>query len=213
MSYHTRISPEQRAVDATHTGMRQSLPVSDNFAFPRGINATVQRTIKRAAQGQRSALLARPWFVIVSAEHAGRLMDGSRAMTSPRFSSRDDAVSWAAATYSAHRTLGIEVGRITLFENPKPGAQMDACVDANREGLVMDIQIENHGSIVLLRPLSDEASDWIDEHIPDDALWFAGALVVEPRYVDDIIEGMSADGLSLLDVRQSRKGNCDASTE
>ena len=60
-----------------------------------------------------------------------------------------------------------------------------------------DISVINHGSIVILQPLSEAARGWFDEHIPDDALWFAGGLVVEPRYVEDILVGASEDGLVL----------------
>lgn len=60
----------------------------------------------------------------------------------------------------------------------------------------LDLQVENHGSIVLLRPLTDAAKRWIDESInPEGWQWFGHALAVEPRYVGAILEGMQADGL------------------
>lgn len=42
----------------------------------------------------------------------------------------------------------------------------------------MDFSVENHGSIILLRPLTEAAQDWVDEHIPDDAQMFGTAIVV-----------------------------------
>jgi hypothetical protein len=51
------------------------------------------------------------------------------------------------------------------------------------------------GSIVLVRPLSEAAEAWLAEHIADDAMWFGGALAVEPRYIEALIDGMVEDGL------------------
>ena len=37
----------------------------------------------------------------------------------------------------------------------------------------------------------------IEDHVPDDARWFLGALVVEPRYCPDIVAALIADGLAV----------------
>jgi len=63
--------------------------------------------------------------------------------------------------------------------------------------MMADVNIENHGSLVLLRPLTEAASDWLDENISEDAQHFGGAVVVEPRYVEAIVEGMQNDGLEV----------------
>ena len=60
---------------------------------------------------------------------------------------------------------------------------------------VTDARIENHGSIALLRPLTDAARDWLRDNIGDEAQYFGTALVIEPRYVEHIVEGATADGL------------------
>jgi hypothetical protein len=57
-----------------------------------------------------------------------------------------------------------------------------------------DISIENHGSLWLVRPRTDSARQWLRWNVQDDALWFAGALVVEPRYVADLVSGIQDDG-------------------
>ena len=54
-----------------------------------------------------------------------------------------------------------------------------------------DFDITNWGSIFMIHPLTPEARDWAEENLPDD---FTGA--VEPRYVKDIVEGFTADGLA-----------------
>ena len=63
--------------------------------------------------------------------------------------------------------------------------------------MMADVKIENHGSLVLLRPLTEAASDWLDENISEDAQHFGAAVVVEPRYVEAIVEGMQNDGLEV----------------
>jgi hypothetical protein len=64
-----------------------------------------------------------------------------------------------------------------------------------RQGADYDLTVENHSSLVLLQPLTGRASDWLHEHVADDAQWFVSALVVEPRYVFDIVRGAISDGL------------------
>ena len=60
-----------------------------------------------------------------------------------------------------------------------------------------DILLENHGSVYLFRPMSKIGRVWIDENVEDDAQLFGGALVVEPRYVNDLAAGMQNDGLQI----------------
>jgi hypothetical protein len=67
-------------------------------------------------------------------------------------------------------------------------------VDAWREDAA-DFSIEDHGSLVLLRVKTDAAKEWANEHLPEDAMHFGGAVVVEPRYVADILDGIANDGL------------------
>lgn len=51
-----------------------------------------------------------------------------------------------------------------------------------------DFFVENHGSIFLLRPVTPSAFDWISQRIPDDAQIFGNAVVVEHRYIADIVQ-------------------------
>lgn len=60
---------------------------------------------------------------------------------------------------------------------------------------VTDIMVQNHGSIVLVYPVSSEAREWIEQNVSDESQWFGGGLVVEPRYVENLIQGMLNDGL------------------
>lgn len=56
--------------------------------------------------------------------------------------------------------------------------------------------IENHGSIVLVRPLTEDVETWLIEHTADEAQWFGNALVVEPRYVENLVEGLVEEGFA-----------------
>jgi hypothetical protein len=58
-----------------------------------------------------------------------------------------------------------------------------------------DFICENHGSLFLLIPRSAPAKMWIQEKLPPDHLTFAGAVVIEPRYVWAILVGLQDDGL------------------
>lgn len=61
---------------------------------------------------------------------------------------------------------------------------------------MMDIQIQDHGSIVLLAPKSERGEAWLFKHIVgDDVIRWNGAIVCEPRYVEPILDGMEYDGL------------------
>ena len=61
----------------------------------------------------------------------------------------------------------------------------------------VDFSVENHGSIFLLRPITPSAFEWVREHIPDDAQYFGNAVVVEHRYIEDIVDGIQNDGLEV----------------
>lgn len=58
-----------------------------------------------------------------------------------------------------------------------------------------DIRVQNQGTLYLLFPASDAGEQWLSEHTDGDATWWGRALVVEPRYLADIVAGAQADGL------------------
>jgi hypothetical protein len=62
-----------------------------------------------------------------------------------------------------------------------------------------DLLVENHGSIFLLIPVTQDGLDWIDANIgvgPEIQTWGDG-VVVEHRYIGHIVEGALADGLQV----------------
>jgi hypothetical protein len=61
-----------------------------------------------------------------------------------------------------------------------------------------DVEVENHGSVVLLRPSTPEATDWFEEHlVTAESLFWGTAIVAEPRYVHDIVVGLREDGFTV----------------
>jgi hypothetical protein len=58
-----------------------------------------------------------------------------------------------------------------------------------------DLDVQGRGSVYLLRPVSPRGASWVAEHIPSDAMRFAGAIVMEHRYIYNIVAGALADGL------------------
>jgi hypothetical protein len=65
--------------------------------------------------------------------------------------------------------------------------------DAN----AVDIFVENYGSIFLFRPMTPDATEWIEQNVVGERQWFGNALAVECRYAADLADGMRRDGLRL----------------
>jgi len=63
-----------------------------------------------------------------------------------------------------------------------------------------DLAVSHHGSVVLFHPQTELAHDWMDEHCPAgaDHTYFGAALVVEPRYVRDLLAHALEDGLNTI---------------
>ncbi len=62
----------------------------------------------------------------------------------------------------------------------------------------MDFSVTYDGSsLFLLEARTDAAQDWADAHLPDDAQTFGLAIVVEHRFISDIVAGIQADGLTV----------------
>jgi hypothetical protein len=59
-----------------------------------------------------------------------------------------------------------------------------------------DVVVQNHGSVVLVHPQTEEAKAWIEENVVEPQ-YFGQALVVEPRYVIGLARGMEEHGLKV----------------
>jgi hypothetical protein len=63
----------------------------------------------------------------------------------------------------------------------------------------IDIAFENHGSIVLIRGLSEAGQAWLDENVGnDETQYFGNAIAAEPRYCANIILGAQREGLAVI---------------
>ena len=62
-----------------------------------------------------------------------------------------------------------------------------------------DLRVSFQGSLSLFHPLTDLAREWMGGHCPagDEHQYFCGALVVEARYVEDLLAHAVEDGLTL----------------
>jgi len=59
-----------------------------------------------------------------------------------------------------------------------------------------DFIYKDHGSLIFLWPVSDEAKDWVSEHIQLED-WQEGSIkvVFEPRYFEPVLNQIQADEL------------------
>jgi hypothetical protein len=62
-----------------------------------------------------------------------------------------------------------------------------------------DFILTNHGSIYLLEPVTEAAREWVAVHLDgnEHLLYVGDAIVIEPRYVKQIVRGFQQDGLVL----------------
>lgn len=58
-----------------------------------------------------------------------------------------------------------------------------------------DFYARSDMSLTLLEPLTEAAREWVAEHLPEDAQTFGTSIVVENRYMSDIVTGIRRDGL------------------
>lgn len=63
--------------------------------------------------------------------------------------------------------------------------------------MTADLLVHGGGTVYILRPTSPTGAAWIEEHIQPDAIWFGGGVVVERRYIRDIVVGAISDGLKV----------------
>jgi hypothetical protein len=58
-----------------------------------------------------------------------------------------------------------------------------------------DFDFNDQGSICLLTPLTEEAQNWVADFLPDDAMRWGPAIVIEHRYAGPVLKGIQNDGL------------------
>jgi hypothetical protein len=84
----------------------------------------------------------------------------------------------------------------------KTGPQSEAPVKTTnaRKASAPDFLFRDHGSLCILTPLSAEGKEWFESHLPVDnpeTQFWAGGIVIERRYVPDVLIGLQSDGLTV----------------
>ena len=59
-----------------------------------------------------------------------------------------------------------------------------------------DFTVDDHGSLILLKPESQEAFEWIAENIGAPIPWFAGGIALEPSIIPSLLCSLLKDDLS-----------------
>jgi hypothetical protein len=61
-----------------------------------------------------------------------------------------------------------------------------------------DFRVDGHGSVFMVEPLTARGKKWVEENVPlEDWQWLGPRFSVEHRYIDDLIEGIRNDGLTV----------------
>jgi hypothetical protein len=58
-----------------------------------------------------------------------------------------------------------------------------------------DFTAENHGTVCIFWMNTDACREWVEENVSDYTPWGENGIVVEPRYLYPLVEGMLAGGL------------------
>jgi hypothetical protein len=84
-----------------------------------------------------------------------------------------------------------------LRDKRRPRIHLDAFKTNGSSPPKFDLLVHGGGTVYLLRLVRQVRQRWIADHISADAVQFAGAVVIEHRYIGDIVAGATADGLGL----------------
>jgi hypothetical protein len=61
----------------------------------------------------------------------------------------------------------------------------------------VDVVVMDHGSVWLVHPHTERAKHWLGTNVALDAQYFGGNLVVEHRFIADLVDGMALHGLKV----------------
>lgn len=62
-----------------------------------------------------------------------------------------------------------------------------------------DVRVSGGGSVFLVTPLSAAGKAWVEEHVHlEDWQWLGKGFGVEHRYIENLVDGMRGDGLSVV---------------
>jgi hypothetical protein len=58
----------------------------------------------------------------------------------------------------------------------------------------VDFSIDNYGAFFLLHPQNDNAREHLTNNVGEEAQWFDGRLVVEPRFIGGLVASLRENG-------------------
>lgn len=62
----------------------------------------------------------------------------------------------------------------------------------------MDFIVSNHGSVIMVTPVTQDAKDWTTENVQLESWqWMGAAFAVDQHCIDNLIDGIRADGLNV----------------
>lgn len=79
----------------------------------------------------------------------------------------------------------------------QPNSHLRAHQSERDPNTAIDLTFHNHGSVWLMEPRTPLADEWIAECFPDDVMMLGNNVVIETRYVADVVIGAITDGLSV----------------
>jgi hypothetical protein len=96
----------------------------------------------------------------------------------------------------SHAYLSSNSGQV----NPGLPALYDMADEQSRQINEPDFEVADHGSISLLRPMNEAARNWVAEHLPPDAMRWAGSIAVEHRFIEPIVNGLLFEGYEVAEA-------------
>jgi hypothetical protein len=62
---------------------------------------------------------------------------------------------------------------------------------------IVDFRVVNQVTLFLLTPMAPEANAWVEENLPKDRMTWGSSVVVEHRYIRDIVEEIILQGMTV----------------
>lgn len=95
----------------------------------------------------------------------------------------------------------IHTGEFHNFNNPKLTFDLELAFSELRKSekpAAEDFTVANHGSIFVLTGVSEACKEWIGLNVGNEETqtWGRDGIVVEHRYIGDIIDGLKAEGFN-----------------
>ena len=60
-----------------------------------------------------------------------------------------------------------------------------------------DVQIEDHGTVILFRVLNEYSDVWLHENVSPDSHWFGDTLLVERRFAAQLVAAIREAGFAV----------------